>query len=142
MLNSDLKLTGHVTVELNGEVVQEIPNLVVSTGKTFVASRIKDATANVMSHMAVGTNNATPAANDTTLGTEVARVALDSTSTSANVVTFVCTFAAGVGTGALIEAGLFSASSSGTMLCKTLFGGVITKQTADSMVITWQLTVS
>ena len=142
MLSSDLKLTGHVTVEINGEVVQEVPNLVVTTGKNFVASRIKDSSANLMSHMAVGTNNASPAAGNTSLGTEVARVALDSTSTSANTVTYICTFSAGVGTAGLIEAGLFSASSGGTMLCHTLFGGIITKQAADSMVLTWVLTVS
>jgi len=33
MFDSSLLLTGHLSVELNGEVVQEIPNLVVTTGK-------------------------------------------------------------------------------------------------------------
>ena len=62
MFNSDLKLEGHVTVAINGEVVQEIPNLVVTSGKAYVTSRMKDTTKGAMSHMAVGTSNTAAAA--------------------------------------------------------------------------------
>ena len=73
MFDSSLKLTGHLSVSINGEVVQEIPNLVVTTGKNYVASRMKDATATAMSHIAIGTGSSAAAAGDTTLGTEAAR---------------------------------------------------------------------
>jgi hypothetical protein len=56
-------------------------------------------------------------------------------------VTYVATFPAGTGTGAVTEAGIFNASSSGTMLCRTVFP-VVNKQSGDSMTITWTVTVS
>ena len=45
------------------------------------------------------------------------------------------------GTGAITEAGIFNASSSGTMLCRTVFS-VVNKGASDSMTITWTVTVS
>jgi hypothetical protein len=57
MLNDGLKLTGKLSIAINNEVVQEIPNLVVTAGKGYVASRMKDATATAMSHMAIGTGS-------------------------------------------------------------------------------------
>ena len=64
MINEELKLTGHVTVALNDAIVQEIPNLVVTAGKGYVASRMKDTSASSMSHMAAGTDNTAAAAGD------------------------------------------------------------------------------
>ena len=55
MLTDNMKLVGKLSIAINDEVVQEVNNLVVTTGKNFVASRIKDATASAMSHMAIGT---------------------------------------------------------------------------------------
>ena len=141
MFDSSLTLTGHLSVELNGEVVQEIPNLVVTTGKGYVASRIKDATATAMSHMAVGTGNTAAAAGDTTLGTEAARVALTSTTVSTNTVTYVATFPAGTGTASLTESGILNGSSGGTLLCRTVFA-TVTKGSSDVMSITWVSTAS
>jgi hypothetical protein len=141
MFDSSLKLTGHLSVSINGEVVQEIPNLVVTTGKNYVASRMKDATATAMSHIAIGTGSSAAAAGDTTLGTEAARVALTSTTVSTNTVTYVGTFAAGSGTGSITESGIFNASSAGTLLCRTVFG-VVSKASSDQMSITWVITAS
>ena len=141
MFESSLTLTGHLSVELNGEVVQEIPNLVVTTGKGYVASRMKDATATAMSHMAVGTGNTAAAAGDTTLGTEAARVALTSTTVSTNTVTYVATFPAGTGTASLTESGILNGSSGGTLLCRTVFA-TVTKGSSDVMSITWVITAS
>ena len=141
MFDSSLTLTGHLSVELNGEVVQEIPNLVVTTGKGYVASRIKDATATAMSHMAVGTGNTAAAAGDTALGTEAARVALTSTTVSTNTVTYVATFPAGTGTASLTESGILNGSSGGTLLCRTVFA-TVTKGSSDVMSITWVSTAS
>ena len=143
MINDGLKMTGAVAIALNGEVVQEIPNLVVTAGKNFVASRMKDTTKAAMTHMAIGTNSTTAAVGQTALSAEVARGALTSTTVSNNTIAYVETFAAGVGTGAIVEAGVFNASSSGDMLCRTVFAsGVVNKGSADSMTITWTITVS
>jgi hypothetical protein len=141
MLNDDLTLKGHLSIAINGDVVSEVPNLVVSAGKAFVASRMKDSTSNAMSHMAIGTGSATPAAGNTALGSQSHRSTLTSTTVSSNVITYVASFGAGDGTGAITEAGLFNASSGGDMLCRTTFS-VVNKGSQDSMTITWQVTVS
>ena len=141
MINDNLKLKGKLAIAINGDVVQEVDNLVVTAGKGYVASRMKDATATAMSHMAIGSGSSAAAASDTALGNQLGRVSLTSTSVSSAVVTYVATFAAGTGTGAVTEAGLFNASSGGTMLCRTVFS-VVNKGSADSMTITWTVTVS
>jgi hypothetical protein len=141
MINDGLKLKGKLTIALNDEVVQEVPNLVVTTGKDYVASRIKDATATAMSHMAIGTGSTAAAASDTALGSQSARTTLTSTTVTDNDVVYVDTFPAGTGTGAITEAGIFNASSGGTMLCRTVFS-VVNKGASDAMTITWTVTVS
>jgi hypothetical protein len=134
-------MKGHLTIALNGETVFDVPNLVVTTGKNFVASRIKDATTPAMSHMAIGTVSTAAAATDSALGGEAARVALSSTTVTGNVVNYIASFPAGTGTGAITEAGLFNASTAGTMFCRTTFA-VVNKGASDSMTITWSVTVS
>jgi hypothetical protein len=148
MLVDDIKVTGKLTLTLTGpdgelKEQKEVDNLVVLVGRSFIASRIKDATSTVMSHMAVGTNSVTAVSGDTTLGTEVAssRTALSSTTVSTNSVVFNCTFGSGVGTGALVEAGIFNAASSGTMLCRTVFS-VINKGASDTLTIQWTVTIN
>ncbi|SVC43348.1 uncharacterized protein METZ01_LOCUS296202 [marine metagenome] len=141
MISDDLEMKGRLVIQINDEIVQEVDNLVVTVGKNYVASRIKDATATAMSHMAVGTNSTAAAAGDTALGTEAGRAALTSTTVSTNTVTYVGTFAAGTGTGALVEAGILNASSSGTLLCRTVYT-TVNKGANDSMTITWVITVS
>ena len=140
MLNDGLKLTGKLSIAINDEVVQEVPNLVVTAGKNYVADRIKN-NSTVMSHMAIGTGSTAAAAGNTALGSESARTALTSSTVSSNEIVYVDTFAAGVGTGAITEAGIFNASSGGTMLCRTVFS-VDNKGASDAMTITWTVTVS
>ena len=139
-IQDNLKMKGRLQVSLNGEVVRDIDNLVVTAGKNYVADRMKN-NSSTMSHMAIGSGTTAAAAGNTALGTELGRVALTSTTVSNAVVTYVASFAAGTGTGAVTEAGIFTASSGGTMLCRTVFS-VVNKGSADSMTITWTVTVS
>ncbi len=139
--DSNLAMKGRLTIAINDEVVQEIDNLVVTTGKGYVASRMKDATATAMSHMAIGTGSTAAAVGDTALGGESARVALTSTTVSGADITYVATFGAGTGTAAITEAAVLNASSSGTMLCRTVFA-VVNKGASDSMTVTWTVTAS
>lgn len=145
-MNELLNATGQVSVEVYGpdgnlKEKAHIPNLVVQVGRDYIASRMKDATETVMSHMSVGEDNTSPAIGNTALGTEIGRVALDSTTVNNNVVTYVATFPAGTGTGGLEEAGVFNDATAGTMLCRTTFA-IVNKAAADSMVITWAITIS
>mgnify|MGYP000421515479 FL=1 len=102
---------------------------------------MKDTTKNAMSHMAVGTGTTTAAAAQTALTTENDRNALTSQTVTGSAIAYVATWAAGDATAALTEAGIFNASSSGDMLCRTVFS-VVNKAAADSMTITWTVTVS
>jgi len=142
-----LKMTGELRLTLtdeHGEVKQDIvvKNLVTTVGKGVIADRMKAAPAiAAMTHMAVGTNNTAAAAGDTTLGTELARVALTSTGVAGAVITYIGTFGPGVGTGALVEAGILNAGSGGSLLARTVFS-VINKAAGDSLTITWTVTIN
>ena len=141
MLKDGLKLTGKLSIAINNKIVREVPNLVVTDGKEYVASRMKDTTADAMSHMAIGTGSTAASASNAALGAETGRVSLASTTVTANEVAYVATFAAGTGTGAITEAGILNAASSGDLLCRTVFS-VVNKGASDSMTITWTVTVS
>ena len=146
MIKDKLKLSGDVKIELidqNGHIkeTREIKNLVVSTGLTFICSRMADTSSNVMSHMALGSGTTAAAANQTDLVSILgSREALDSTSASSHTITYVASFEAGDATGAVTEAGLFNASSGGTMLCRTVFS-VVNKGAQDILNITWVITL-
>ena len=64
---------------------------------------MKDTTASAMSHMAIGTGSTAAAAGNTALGSEAGRVALTSTTVTANAVAYVATFGAGTGTVQLLK---------------------------------------
>ena len=146
MLNDNMTVKGRLHCILTGpdgtvKREWEQDNLVVNAGKWWIAGRMAG-TPGVMSHMAVGTaSNPTIAAADTTLGTELTRKALTSTTQTAgtNTVVYSATFASGEGTGTLTEAGLFNAASAGTMLARTAIS--VTKGAADTLTINWTITV-
>jgi|TARA_R110000744_G_scaffold38393_1_gene87910 hypothetical protein len=147
MFNETLKLSGQLAIVLkdkDGNVKEERTekNLVVTTGLNYIASRMKDATATAMTHMALGsgTTNALAAQTDliTLLGS---REALDSTTVTANAVAYVSSFEAGDATGAVTEAGIFNAATSGTMLCRVKFD-VVNKAADDTMTVTWTITLA
>ena len=147
MINDNLKLRGDVAIVLkdkdgNVKDSREIHNLVVSTGLEYICSRMAGTSAGVMSHMAVGSGTTAASAGQTDLVSALgSREALDSTSASSNTITYVSSFEAGEGTGAVTEAGIFNASSSGTMLCRTVFA-VVNKDADDTMSITWSITLT
>lgn len=148
MIKETLKTIGKLDVVLTnelGEVKQKftVPNLVVQTGRNYIAHRMTGSGNTTMSHMAIGTNNTAAALGDTTLGTETARVALTSSTTTANVVTYVATFNPGTpsAANAVVEAGIFNAGSGGELLCRTVFD-VVNKGTLDTLSITWTVSNS
>ena len=145
MIQETVKATGALQIKLygpDGKLKQEqnVKNLVVTSGKGYIAGRMVG-TPTAMSHMAIGSGTADPAVGDTTLGTELGRVSLTSSAASGAVVTYIASFGAGTGTGAVTEAGIFNAGSAGTMLCRTEFA-VVNKGADDSLSITWTVTVS
>lgn len=117
MLQSNVKLTGKLVIKKFDAVKNlvyetEVNNLVVTSGKQFLASRIIANTASVMSHMAIGDDASSASASQTTLINELARVAVDSATSSGVNATFVATFPAGTGTGDIVEASITNAAAS------------------------------
>ncbi|QDP53698.1 MAG: hypothetical protein Unbinned5406contig1000_44 [Prokaryotic dsDNA virus sp.] len=146
MLQDEITVKGRLSIVLIDQLglvkeEHDFDNLVVTTGKGYIASRMKDATATAMSHMAVGTGTTAADVAQTALVTEANRQALTSTAVSGGDVTYSATFGNGQGTGALTEAAILNASSGGTMLCRTVFS-VINKGANDTLAITWTVTVS
>lgn len=147
MLKDALKLKGRVGIVLkdkdgNVKETRDIDNLVVTTGLNYIASRMKDATATAMTHMALGSGTTAAAAGDTDLESILgSREALDSTTVTNNAVAYVCAFEASDISGAVTEAGIFNASTGGTMLCRTVFS-VLNIASDDSISVTWTITIS
>lgn len=128
----------------DGEIKQEetIHNLIVNTGIYGIMDQVlASPTVGKPTHMAIGTGGTAPAAGQTALTTELDRNALTSKTRNNAVVTVVADWAAGDGTGAITEAGIFNASSSGDMYARALFS-VINKAAGDTLSITWTLTLS
>jgi hypothetical protein len=149
--SENFKVVGKLTIDLFDETgalksSKTVDNLVVTAGLGFITSRMTGTASAIMSHMAVGTSSTAPARGDTTLGAEIARVALTSTTVATvtytnDSVVYAATFGTGVGTGALVEAGILNASTGGTLLCHTAFA-TVNKGASDTMAITWTVTVN
>ena len=145
-IKENLKMTGELDIVLmdaNGNIKdsRKVHNLVVDDGLDFITSRMVGATPGIMSHMGVGSDNTAAAAGDTTITQLGSRAALTSDNKAANVVTYIATFGAGVGTGAVVEAGLFNSATVGDMLCRTVFA-VVNKAADDIMTINWAITLT
>lgn len=150
MINENIRVCGvvHATlIDEHGNVKQQDSrNMVVGTGLAYIASRMKDTTANVVSHVAAGTNTGAATLGQTALLSETGRAALSSTTivtttTTNDSVQYVGTIGPGVATSAITELGLFNAASEGTMVARTVFP-VINKGALDSLVVTWKITIA
>jgi hypothetical protein len=150
MINENLKLSGQLNIVLKDKAgnikdQRDVKNLVVNTGLAYIASRMTGTSKAVMSHMALGSGTTAASSGQTDLVSLLgSREALDSTSISGSnneKVVYVSSFEAGDATGAVTEAGLFNASSSGDMLCRTVFS-VVNKAADDTMSVTWTITLS
>lgn len=146
MIKDSIKVVGTPTFTLTdkfGAIKQQFtqPNLVVTVGKNLIADRLIGTSSAVMSHMALGTSNAGLAAGNTALALQLVRIVLNSTSRDNSTITYTATYVAGVGTGAIVEAGIFNASTAGVMLCRTTFP-VINKEADDILTINWNVTIN
>ena len=144
MNNQDgITLKGKLIISLNNKIVRETDNLVVTAGKEWVADRMSDAST-VMTHMGIGTGDTAAVIGDTDLETVIgARLGLTTSggTVAGAVITYACSYPSGAHTGAITEAGIFTALTSGTMLARTVFT-VVNKGALDSMTISWAVTIS
>ena len=140
-----LTLLGRLRVELRGpdgdiKAYREVTNTVTTAGKAGTADQVlASPSLPKMGWMAIGTGSPTA----TLLGAEVARVAFTSKTRNAAVVTVVGDYAAGIGTGAITEAGTFDVVTANTVnMWMSASFAVINKGAGDTLSITWTLTYS
>lgn len=145
-----IQVTGEVHIVLKdrfGKIKAEevTRNLVVTVGRQHIADQMADQGQAAMSHMSIGTGTTAADTLNTALETEIDRNALTSktqgTGSDAHKVTYVADWAAGDGTGAITEAGIFNSASAGDMLCRSVFA-VKNKAAGDTLTLTWILTFS
>lgn len=145
MTDETFRIRGDLDIKLfnaKGELKQEekIHNAVKTAGLYGLLDQaLASPTLAKVGWMAIGTG--TPAA--TLLGAEIDRNALTSKTRSNAVLTMVANWAAGDGTGAITEAGLFDVATANTvnMWCSSSFTA-INKGASDTLQITWTLTIS
>lgn len=149
-------------INLKGEVVLEFENvktgkvrryvyknMVVTRAKTAIAQRLSgNADAGEITYCALGTGSTAPALADTQLQTELVRKLISVRSVSSNIASFQTFFTTSEGNGTLREAGLFGdaigvtasgTANSGQLYCRTEINR--TKSSADTLTLTWSLTI-
>lgn len=162
-INDHVNFTGNVVIEVidtNGNTKQiiNVPNLIVSVGKNYIAGRLVPDTTfddinydtfktpvRCLSHMAIGSSNEKPKLSDTGLGDFKQISELLALTVENNVITANAVFGPTAGNAFMLaEAGLFNNGvelTDNIMLCRTTFTNVV-KNPEDSLNITWTITVA
>ena len=145
--HSDMGIKGLCHVQLfdaNGSLKEErfIENTITNLMDEQVADQMSDQGNAAIGYMSVGTGSGQTAV-DTGLDAVLDRNALTSTTQQAgaddNDVEYVGDWAAGDGTGAITEAGIFRADDDASMMTYADFAAV-NKGAADTLKITWTVT--
>lgn len=142
-----MSVRGFVTVQVIHEDGQRETvaqsNVVTNVGRNKFASLIAQDISAFPSHIGIGTDDTAADVTDTTLGAEVDRNALTSDSANAGVVTYKAFFSKSEANGSTIaEVGLFDASSSGNMFCRSILTTPVAKTASVSLSITWTITLA
>jgi len=119
-------------------------NVVCTNGKEFLASLLASAATsatNTARYLAVGTGTGAESASDTALGTEVARHTGTVSYVSNQIYQVTATFSTGVAAGAIVEYGLLSSNTAGTLISRDV-ESVINVGASDTLEVVYQLTVS
>lgn len=146
-IKSQLDLNANVSIEITdtktGEVIQKIRrrNLVVTAGRNLVRDLINETTDTGVTHLAVGTGTTAVAAGDTTLGSEQVREVLTKRTASSGSVLWSYYLSSTQGNGNdLTEAGLFNASSGGTLFARVVHTA-ITKTSSIAVTYNWTINI-
>lgn len=142
-------IKGHLHLVLsdkNGKIKDErhFFNTITVRHDAVVADRMAGGAAALIDYMGVGTTSGGKTTASTALEAQIARVQNDSNTNSPGVddndVVHIATFPAGTGTGALIEAGLFTDAGAGATLMAYQDFSVVNKGAGDTLTATWTVT--
>jgi len=147
-IKEGLGLKGHINLKLYGpdgklKTERDVKNVIVTVGKNFLATWLAQATQATpfMNYVGLGTGTNAAAAGDIDLQTPVSPRVAGVLTDSTNVWENQATFGPGIATGAITESGLFSVLTSGTLMARQVFP-VVNKLAGDTIVFTWQITIS
>jgi hypothetical protein len=152
MSDQNLKFKGRWFVTLYNategiKAYREGDNVVTTDGKSFLAGFLKSAAAAAstftMRYVAIGTDSTAEAASNTALGVEVARVSAVVSQVTGAIYRLTGTFTSGIGTGAIVEYGVFSTATTGA---GTIFSrdteSVVNKGANDELQVITEVTIS
>jgi len=124
---------------------REGKNVITTNGLDFLASFLNSAAAAASTftqrYVAIGTDSTAEAASNTALGTEAARHTGIVSYVSDAIYKVTATFASGLGTGAIVEYGLLSSNTNGTMFSRDT-ESVINKGADDVLTVTTEITLA
>lgn len=120
---------------------------VTNMGLTEVAKLICGDTADAFTYVALGSNDTTPAATDTTLGTEITtnggqRAAADTSDYAANYKSKWVEEFTFSGPLAIKECGILNAAADGDLLVRHVFPETINVASSETLTLTVELTLS
>ena len=131
----------------DGQVKQTVEgkNVICTNGKEFLASFLYSAAVAASTftckYVAIGTDATAELAANTALGIEAARHTGTVSYVSNQIYKVTATFGTGIGTGAIVEYGVFSSATAGTMLNRDT-ETVINKGANDPLTVACQLTIA
>lgn len=148
--NDTLQMRGRIEMQLQDALGNPVGprivhnNTIVTVGRRWVLNNIYSggaSSAEVISHIAVGTSTTAPATSDTGLGSESTRIAIGTWTTSnltSNPPSWraEASFATNQANTTLGEMGLFQSSSGGTMLGRATFS-TIDKTTSNTLSVSY-----
>lgn len=149
-MSNPITIKGRWTKRLygpDGVLKQEVegPNVICTNGKEFLASFLASAAAAASTftckYVAVGTDSTAEAAANTALGIELARHTGVVSYVSNQIYQVTATFTTGVAVGAVVEYGLFSSSTGGTLLARDT-ESVINVGANDTLEVKARITIS
>jgi hypothetical protein len=147
----DIKLTGRYFVSVYGpdgklRARDESPNIVTTVGKEFMASFLKSAALAASTftakYVAIGTGSSAESAADTALATESARHTGTVSYTSGGIYNVTATFPTGAAVGAILEFGLLSSGTAGTLLSRSVKSAAYNLTSSDYIVVNYAMTLS
>lgn len=131
----------------NGELKAERhgPNVVTTGGKEYLAAFLNSAAQGASTfparYLSVGTDATAEAASNTVMGAAVARQTGTVSYISGQIYQVKATFPSGMAAGQIAEYGLFNTSTGGTLISRDT-ENTIAVGSSDSLVVTYQLTIS
>jgi len=147
---TNVGIKGRWKIELTGPDGEHLhtiwgENVVVDNGVSklceFLNSANAAASTFTFGYIGIGSDATTEASTDTNLGAQLARHTGIVSYVSSAIYQVVATFAAGLGTGAIVEYGLFNSSANGTLFSRDT-ESVINKGAGDTLTVTAQYTFS